>query len=53
MPSNTSHSKEQRSIDFESKEKYLEKQVERADKKTINFDMIIKIVEKEYNLSIL
>ncbi|OAB25676.1 hypothetical protein SAMN05444395_10872 [Flavobacterium fryxellicola] len=58
-PSNMSKSPEQRIMEFESKVKLLEKQkafVEQrafvADKKTIIFDMMIDIAEKEYQIEI-
>ncbi len=58
-PSNMPQSKEQRLMELEAKVKLLEKQkamlehqMERADKKTIIFDMMIDLAEKEYNISI-
>jgi transposase-like protein len=58
-PSNMLKSKEQRLMELEAKVKLLEKQkamleelVERSDKKSIIFDMMIDIAEKEYNISI-
>jgi transposase-like protein len=58
-PSNMPKSKEQRLMELEAKVKLLEKQkamleeqVERSDKKSIIFDMMIDIAEKEYNISI-
>ncbi|WP_262890278.1 hypothetical protein [Maribacter aquimaris] len=37
---------------MKKQKKTLEKQVERADKKAIIFDMIIDLAEKEYNIPI-
>ena len=58
-PSNMPQSNEQRLMELEAKVKLLEKQkamleqqVERADKKSIIFDMMIDLAEKEYNISI-
>lgn len=43
---------EQRIMELEAKVKLLEKQVDHADKKSIIFDMMIDIAEKEYNIPI-
>jgi hypothetical protein len=58
-PSNMSKSPEQKIMELEQKvkllekqKKFLEKQVEHADKKSIIFDMMIDIAEKEYNIPI-
>lgn len=58
-PSNMPKSKEQQFMELEQKVRLLEKQkamlekqVERADKKSIIFDMMIDLAEKEYNISI-
>jgi transposase-like protein len=58
-PSNMPQSNEQRLMELEAKVKLLEKQkamleqqVERAHKKSIIFDMMIDLAEKEYNISI-
>ena len=58
-PSNMPKSKEQKFMELEQKVRLLEKQkamlekqVERADKKSIIFDMMIDLAEKEYNISI-
>jgi len=58
-PSNMPKSNEQRLMELEQQVKLLEKQkamlekqVERADKKSIIFDMMIDLAEKEYNISI-
>lgn len=58
-PSNMPKSQEQRLMELEQQVKLLEKQkamlerqVERADKKSIIFDMMIDLAEKEYNISI-
>lgn len=58
-PSNMPKSKDQQLMELEQKVKLLEKQkamlevqVERADKKSIIFDMMIDLAEKEYNISI-
>lgn len=37
---------------LEKQKNLLEKQVEQADKKTIIFDMMIDLAEKEYNIPI-
>lgn len=37
---------------LEKQKRFLEKQVERADKKSIIFDMMIDLAEKEYNIPI-
>jgi len=37
---------------LEKQKKLLERQVEQADKKSIIFDMMIDIAEKEYNIPI-
>lgn len=59
IPWNMSQSNEQRLMELEAKVKLLEKQkamleqqVERADKKSIIFDMMIDLAEKEYNICI-
>jgi transposase-like protein len=58
-PSNMPKSQEHRLMELEQQVKLLEKQkallekqVERADKKSIIFDMMIDLAEKEYNISI-
>ncbi len=58
-PSNIPKSQEQRLMELEQQVRLLEKQkamlekqVERADKKSIIFDMMIDLAEKEYNISI-
>jgi len=58
-PSNMPKTPEQRILALEAKvkllekqKKFLEKQVEHADKKSIIFDMMIDIAEKEYNIPI-
>ena len=58
-PSNMPKSPEQKLLELEQKVKLLEKQkaflakqVETSDKKTIIFDMMIDIAEKEYNIPI-
>jgi len=58
-PSNMPKSQEQRLMELEQQVKLLEKQkamlekqVEQADKKSIIFDMMIDLAEKEYNISI-
>ncbi len=58
-PSNMPKSQEQRLMELEQQVRLLEKQkamlerqVERADKKSIIFDMMIDLAEKEYNISI-
>ncbi len=58
-PSNMPKTNEQRIMELEAKvkllekqKKYLEKQVDQADKKTIIFDMMIDIAEKEYKIPI-
>jgi len=58
-PSKMPKTPEQRIMELEAKVKLLEKQkrslekqVDRSDKKTILFDMMIEIAEKEYNIPI-
>ena len=58
-PSNMPKSAEQKLMELEQKVRLLEKQkamlekqVEHADKKSIIFDMMIDLAEKEYNISI-
>lgn len=58
-PSNMPKTNEQRIMELEAKvkllekqKKFLEKQADRADKKSIIFDMMIDIAEKEYNIPI-
>lgn len=58
-PSNMPKTPEQRIMELEAKvkllekqKKLLEKQVDHADKKSIIFDMMIDIAEKEYNIPI-
>lgn len=58
-PSNMPKSKDQQLMELEQKVRLLEKQkamlekqVERADKKSIIFDMMIDLAEKEYNIPI-
>lgn len=58
-PSNMPKTPEQRIMELEAKvkllekqKKLLEKQVDHADKKSILFDMMIDIAEKEYNIPI-
>ena len=58
-PSNMPKTPEQRIMELEAKvkllekqKKHLEKQVDHADKKSIIFDMMIDIAEKEYNIPI-
>ena len=58
-PSNMPKTNEQRIMELEAKvkllekqKKFLEKQAEKADKKSIIFDMMIDIAEKEYNIPI-
>jgi transposase-like protein len=58
-PSNMPKSQERKLLELEQKVKLLEKQkamlekqVERADKKSIIFDYMIDLAEKEYNISI-
>lgn len=58
-PSNMPKTKEQRLMELEQQVRLLEKQkamlekqVEQADKKSIIFDMMIDLAEKEYNISI-
>jgi transposase-like protein len=58
-PSNMPKPPEQKILELEQKVKLLEKQkkllerqVEQADKKSIIFDMMIDIAEKEYNIPI-
>lgn len=58
-PSNMPKSNEQRLLELEQQVKLLqkqkamlEKQVEQADKKSIIFDMMIDLAEKEYNIPI-
>ena len=58
-PSNMPKTPEQRIMELEAKvkllekqKKFLEKQVDHADKKSIIFDMMIDIAEKEYNIPI-
>ncbi len=58
-PNQMPKSPEQRIMELEQKvkllekqKKFLEKQVENADKKSIIFDMMIDLAEKEYNIPI-
>ena len=58
-PSNMPKTPEQRIMELEAKvkllekqKKLLEKQADHADKKSIIFDMMIDIAEKEYNIPI-
>ena len=58
-PSHMPKTPEQKILELEQKVKllekqkaYLEKQVETSDKKSIIFDMMIDIAEKEYNICI-
>lgn len=58
-PSNMPKSQEQKLMELEQKVKllekqksFLEKQVEQADKKSILFDMMIDLAEKEYHIPI-
>lgn len=58
-PSNMPKTNEQRILELEAKvkllekqKKLLEKQADQADKKSIIFDMMIEIAEKEYNIPI-
>jgi len=58
-PSNMPKSEAQKLLELEQEVKllrkqkaFLEKQVERSDKKAIIFDMMINIAEKEYNIPI-
>jgi len=58
-PSKMSKTPEQRIMELEAKvkllekqKKHLEKQVNHSDKKSIIFDMMIDIAEKEYNIPI-
>lgn len=58
-PSNMPKTPEQRIMELEAQvkllekqKKHLEKQVDYADKKSIIFDMMIDIAEKEYNIPI-
>lgn len=58
-PSNMPKSPKQRIMELEAQVKLLEKQkhhlenrIDQADKKSIIFDMMIDIAEKEYNISI-
>jgi len=58
-PSNMPKSESQKLLELEQEVKllkkqkaFLEKQVERSDKKAIIFDMMINIAEKEYNIPI-
>ena len=58
-PSNMPKTQEQKILELEQKvkllekqKKFLEKQVEHADKKSIIFDMMIDIAEKEYKIPI-
>jgi len=58
-PSNMPKSQERKLLELEQKVKLLEKQksmlekqVEKADKKSIIFDYMIDLAEKEYNISI-
>ncbi|MDG1147069.1 MAG: hypothetical protein P8N52_02060 [Crocinitomicaceae bacterium] len=58
-PSNMPKTPQQKLLELEQKvrllekqKKHLEKQVEKADKKSIIFDMIIDMAEKEYNIPI-
>ncbi len=58
-PCNMPKTAEQRIMELEAKvqllekqKKHLEKQAERADHKTILFDMMIELAEKEYNIPI-
>lgn len=57
--SNRPKSAEQKLMELEQKvrllekqKKYLEKQLEQSDKKSILFDMMIELAEKEYNIDI-
>lgn len=43
---------EQENLLLKKQKKTLEKQIERADKKAIIFDMMIDLAEKEYNIPI-
>ena len=58
-PSNMPKSEAQKLLELEQEVKllkkqkaFLEKQVERSDKKSIIFDMMIDLAEKEYNIPI-
>ena len=58
-PSNMPKTVEQKILELEQKvkllekqKKFLEKQVEQAGKKSVIFDMMIDIAEKEYNIPI-
>lgn len=58
-PSNMPKTPEQKLLELEAKVKllekqktFLEKQVEQSDKKSIIFDMMIDLAEKEYNIPI-
>lgn len=58
-PSNMPKSAEQKLMELEQKvrllekqKKHLEKQLEQSDKKSILFDMMIELAEKEYNIAI-
>ena len=58
-PSNMPKTPDQKIMELEQKvkllekqKKFLEKQVEHSDKKSIIFDMMIEMAEKEYNISI-
>lgn len=58
-PSNMPKSQEQKLLELEQQVKllekqkaFLEKQVEQADKKSIIFDIMIDLAEKEYNIPI-
>jgi transposase-like protein len=58
-PSNMPKTPEQKMLELEQKVKllekqkaFLERQIEQADKKSIIFDMMIDLAEKEYNIPI-
>ena len=58
-PSNMPKSPEQKLLELEQKvkllekqKKFLEKQLEQSDKKSVIFDMMIDLAEKEYNIPI-
>lgn len=58
-PSNMPKSQEQKLMELEQKVKLLEKQnaflehqIDRADRKTVLFDMMIDLAEKEFNIPI-
>jgi len=58
-PSNMPKSAEQKLMELEQKvrllekqKNHLEKQLEQSDKKSILFDMMIELAEKEYNIDI-